>query len=127
MKDKTLTILVFIIGGLFLAIGFAGIFSPENFANGLGLAFANAEGPGTVRAMIGAHYVAMGGICIFAINRGIPILLLPVGAIEVVMVIARGIAAMNGEFGPATIVPTIIEVSAAIILITAAKTSSPTK
>ena len=122
-----LKVFVLIIGGLFLVIGFAGIFTPENFASNLGLAFANLEGAGTVRAMIGAHYVAMGGVCIYAITRGISILLLPIGVIEVVMVIARGITVINGEFGIATLAPTIIEVSAAIILLTAAKKLSSAK
>ena len=122
-----LKIFVLIIGGLFLIIGFAGIFTPENFASGLGLSFVNEEGSGTIRAMIGAHYVAMGGVCIFAISRELSILLLPIAAIEVVMVIARGIAAMNGEFGTATLVPTTIEILAAGILIIAAKKLSPTK
>jgi len=45
---------------------------------------------------------------------------LPIAAIESVMVIARGVAAVNGEFGSATIVPTVIEVTAAAFLFTAA-------
>jgi hypothetical protein len=49
-----------------------------------------------------------------------PVLLLPIAAIESVMVIARGVAAVNGEFGSATIVPTFIEVTAAAFLFTAA-------
>ncbi|NKB33262.1 MAG: hypothetical protein GKR91_09200 [Pseudomonadales bacterium] len=123
----SLKVLVFIIGGLFLLIGLAGMFTPEDFANGMGLTMANAEGAGTVRAMIGAHYVAMGGVCVFAMIRNIPILLLPIAAIEAVMVVARGIAAINGEFGAATLVPTTIEVLAAAILITAAMKLSNSK
>jgi len=116
----SLKVLVFIIGGLFLLIGFAGLFTPEDFANGLGLNLANQEGAGSIRAMIGAHYVAMGGVCLFAVIRQQAILLLPIAAIEVVMVIARGIAAVNGEFGSSSLVPTGIEIVAAAMLITAA-------
>lgn len=116
----SLKVLVCLIGGLFLLIGLAGMFTPEDFATGLGLSLASAEGAGTVRAMIGAHYVAMGGVCLFAVLRQQPMLLLPVAAIEVVMVVARGLAAMNGEFSAATIVPTSIEMLAAAVLITAA-------
>lgn len=116
----SLKVMVYIIGGLFLSIGLAGMFSPENFANGLGLNLANEEGAGSVRAMIGAHYVAMGGVCCFAMVRHKPILLLPIASIEMVMVLARGIAAVNGEFGSSTLVPTGIEVIAAVILTTAA-------
>ena len=111
---------VFLIGALFLFLGLAGMFTPENFANGLGLEMASPEGAGTVRAMIGAHYVAMGGVCFYAVIRQIPVLLLSIAAIEVVMVIARGIAAVNGEFTSAALVPTTIEIMAAAILITAA-------
>ena len=116
----SLKVMVFIIGGLFLLIGIAGLFTPEDFANGLGLNPANEEGAGSIRAMIGAHYLAMGAVCLFAVMRQIPILLIPIAAIESVMVVARGIAAVNGEFGPSSLVPTGIEVVAAVILITAA-------
>ncbi len=116
----SLKVMVFIIGGLFLLIGIAGMFSPEDFANGLGLNLVNVEGTGSIRAMIGAHYVAMGGVCFFAVIRQKPILLFPIATIEVVMVIARGIAAVNGEFGPSSLVSTSIEVLAAVILIIAA-------
>ncbi len=116
----TLKAIVYIIGALFLFIGFSGMFSPEEFASGLGLSLANEEGAGSIRAMIGAHYVAMGGVCFFALIRHQPLLLLPIAAIEIVMVLARGIAAMNGEFGPSALVPTTIEVLAAVVLVTAA-------
>ena len=116
----TLKVLVCLIGGLFLLIGLAGMFTPEDFASGMGLSLASAEGAGTVRAMIGAHYVAMGAVCLFAVIRQQPVLLLPVAAIEVVMVLARGLAAVNGEFSAATLVPTSIEVVAAAVLIISA-------
>ena len=117
---SSLKVLVFIIGGLFFLIGLAGMFAPEDFVRGMGLSLESAEGAGTVRAMIGAHYVAMGGVCFFAVIRKMPVLLLPIAAIETVMVVARGLAALNGEFGVSTVMPTSIEVVAAIILATAA-------
>jgi len=116
----TLKVFVFLIGALFLFLGLAGLFTPENFANSLGLEMANPEGVGTVRAMIGAHYVAMGGVCFYAVIRQTAVLLIPIAAIEVVMVIARGIAAVNGEVSSATLVPTTIEILAVAILVTAA-------
>jgi hypothetical protein len=116
----TLKIFVFLIGALFLFLGLAGLFTPENFANSLGLEMTNPEGAGTVRAMIGAHYVAMGGVCFYAVIRQTAVLLIPIAAIEVVMVIARGIAAVNGEVSSATLVPTTIEILAVAILVTAA-------
>jgi hypothetical protein len=111
---------VFLKGGLFFLIGLAGLFTPEEFASGLGLSLVSAEGAGSVRAMIGAHYLAMAAVCVFAMLRQQPVLLLPVAAIELVMVIARGVAAANGEFGTSPLVPTIIEVVAAAVLLTAA-------
>lgn len=116
----TLKVFVFLIGALFLFLGLAGLFTPENFANSLGLEMTNPEGAGTVRAMIGAHYVAMGGVCLYAVIRQTAVLLIPIAAIEVVMVIARGIAAVNGEVSSATLVPTTIEILAVAILVTAA-------
>ena len=116
----TLKIFVFLIGALFLFLGLAGLFTPENFANSLGLEMTNPEGAGTVRAMIGAHYVAMGGVCFYAVIRQTAVLLIPIAAIEVVMVIARGIAAVNCEVSSATLVPTTIEILAVAILVTAA-------
>ncbi|MCH2323795.1 MAG: DUF4345 family protein [Pseudomonadales bacterium] len=116
----TLKVFVFLIGALFLFLGLAGLFTPENFANSLGLEMTNPEGAGTVRAMIGAHYVAMGGVCFYAVIRQTAVLLIPIAAIEVVMVIARGIAAVNGEVSSATLVPTTIEILAVAILVTAA-------
>lgn len=116
----TLKIFVFLIGALFLFLGLAGLFTPENFANSVGLEMTNPEGAGTVRAMIGAHYVAMGGVCFYAVIRQTAVLLIPIAAIEVVMVIARGIAAVNGEVSSATLVPTTIEILAVAILVTAA-------
>ena len=116
----TLKIFVFLIGALFLFLGLAGLFTPENFANSLGLEMTNPEGAGTGRAMIGAHYVAMGGVCFYAVIRQTAVLLIPIAAIEVVMVIARGIAAVNGEVSSATLVPTTIEILAVAILVTAA-------
>ncbi len=116
-----LKVAVYLIGGLFLLLGIAGMFTPEDFANGMALSIASPEGAGTVRAMMGAHYVAMGGVCLFAIVRQQEILLLPVAAIEVMMVIARGLSALNGEFVSATMVPTTIELVASIVLVAAAQ------
>ena len=116
----TLKVFVFLIGALFLVLGLAGLFTPENFDNSLGFELTNPEVAGTVRAMIGAHYVAMGGVCFYAVIRQTAVLLIPIAAIEVVMVIARGIAAVNGEVSSATLVPTTIEILAVAILVTAA-------
>lgn len=113
-------ILVFVIGAIFALIGLAGLFQPATLAGELGLGLASSEGAGSVRAMIGAHYAAMGGVCLFAAARQKPILLLSIGAIEAVMVFARGLAAINGEFAMSMVVPTVIEIVAAGVLLFAA-------
>ncbi len=110
-------IAVFILGGVFSLIGIAGLFQPEILAKELGVVLSGGEGAGAVRAMIGAHYAAMGGICIFAAIRQTPVLLLPIGVIEAVMVFARGLAAANGEFVASAAVPTVIELIAAAVLL----------
>ena len=116
-----------IFGAVFLLIGVAGLFHPAAAAAQFGLAYADGEGAGSVRALIGAHYAAMGGVCIFAALRQKPILLLPIGVIEAVMVIARGIAAVNGEFTEAAAIPTLVELAAAGVLLTASTRNSSTK
>ena len=112
-------IIVFILGGVFALIGAAGLFAPALLANELGLSFSGGEGAGSVRAMIGAHYAAMGGVCLFAAARQQPWLLLPIGVIEAVMVVGRALAAVNGEFVASAAVPTIIEIVAAGVLLSA--------
>jgi len=72
-----------------LLIGLAGLLTPQDFAASLQLSLDNPEGAGSVRAMIGAHYVAMGSVCLFASFRARPGLLWPVAAIEIAMVFAR--------------------------------------
>ncbi|GIT22838.1 MAG: hypothetical protein CM1200mP40_25200 [Gammaproteobacteria bacterium] len=42
----TLKVFVFLIGALFLFLGLAGLFTPENFANSLGLEMLTQKEPG---------------------------------------------------------------------------------
>lgn len=64
-----------LVGVLFLLIGLAGLLTPQDFAASLQLSLDNPEGAGSVRAMIGAHYVAMESVCLFASFRARPGLL----------------------------------------------------
>ena len=110
-------IVVAVVGAAFLFIGSVGMFQPQQMAETLGFLLPTAESAGSMRAMIGAHYVAMGGICLFAVIRNVPVVLFPIGMIEGVMVVGRGIAAIQGEFTNATVAPTVIELVFALILL----------
>lgn len=116
-----LKILVLLVGALFLLIGLVGVFQPAQLAASFGFELPTAESVGQMRAMIGAHYVAMGAVCVFAALRNHPILLVPIAAIEITMLLTRVVAAINGEFTNAVITPTLIEVVAAGILVAAAR------
>lgn len=116
-----LKILVLLIGACFMLIGLMGVFQPAQLAEAFGFELPTPESVGQMRAMIGAHYVAMGAVCLFAGIRNLPALLLPIGIIEATMLLARLIAAINGEFTSAIIAPTMIELVAASVLLTAAR------
>ncbi|MEO0696880.1 MAG: hypothetical protein AAFY84_12345 [Pseudomonadota bacterium] len=110
-------IIVFILGGVFTLIGIVGLFAPAVLAGELGLTLTGGEGAGSVRAMIGAHYLAMGGVCLYAAARDRTVLLLPVGAIEAMMVVARALSILSGEFVTTAVLPTIVELAAAGVLL----------
>jgi hypothetical protein len=115
---KVLGVLIILLGVMLTLIGLAGLFRPERVAEVMGFVLANSEATGQIRAIFGGHYLAMGAVCIYAVLRHRLELLLPIGLIEAFMLVGRGIAAMNGELGPSSIAPTIIEVVAAALLIT---------
>jgi len=110
--------LIIIIGVMLILIGLAGMFRPERVAEVLGFGLMNSESVGQIRAIFGGHHLAMGAVCIYAVVRQRLELLLPIGVIEALILFGRGLAALNGEFGPASIVPTVIEVFAASLPIT---------
>jgi hypothetical protein len=111
-------VLIIMIGLMLTVIGLAGIFRPERVAEILGFALTNSEATGQIRAIFGGHHLAMGAVCIFAVVRQRLELLLPIGVIEALILVGRGVALLNGEFGSASIVPTIIEIFATTLLIT---------
>ncbi|MEO1553617.1 MAG: DUF4345 family protein [Pseudomonadota bacterium] len=118
-----LKVLVLLIAAVFLFIGLVGMFQPAQLAETFGFELPTPESVGQMRAMIGAHYLAMGSVCLFAGLRNLPTLLLPIGVIEATMLLARLVAAINGEFTSAIIAPIAIEVAACGILLTAARRS----
>ncbi|MEP1142137.1 MAG: DUF4345 family protein [Henriciella sp.] len=102
-------IIVCVFGAVLLLIGAIGTFNPAELSAQLGLELPSAVATGQVRAMIGAHYLAMGVVCLFAAARNLPALLFPIGLIEVMMVLARIIAGINGEFDASVVGPTVLE------------------
>lgn len=110
--------LIIIIGVMLTLIGLAGMFRPERVAEALGFGLVNNEAIGQIRAIFGGHHLAMGAVCIYAVVRQRLELLLPIGLIEVSILVGRGLAALNGEFGQSSIAPTIIEIFVAPLLIT---------
>lgn len=111
--------LIILLGIMLTLIGMVGMFRPDRVADVLGFGLVNSESVGQIRAIFGGHHVAMGVVCIYAVVRRRHELLLPIGLIETCILVGRGIAALNGEFGAASIAPTVIEVFAATLLITA--------
>ena len=110
-------IIVFVITALFLLIGMIGTFQPLRLATQLGFELPTDVAVGQFRAMVGAPYLAMAIACLIAGLRKLPILLFPIGLIEALMVVARVIAAANGEFDPSVIPPTVLEVGMSGILL----------
>ncbi|MEO1305463.1 MAG: hypothetical protein AAFV37_10830 [Pseudomonadota bacterium] len=110
-------IIVLIVAALFLLLGVVGTFQPLQFAAQLGFELPKDVAVGNFRAMVGAPYLAMALVCGFAVARNAPALLFPIGMIEALMVLSRGIAALNGEFDPTVIAPTLLEVGLSTILI----------
>ncbi|MEM7327672.1 MAG: DUF4345 family protein [Pseudomonadota bacterium] len=121
-----LKILVCLIGAFFLLIGAVGMLQPLQLASSFGFELPTPESMGQMRAMIGAHYFAMGAVCLFAGLRNHPALLLPIGIIEGTMIVARLIGAVHGEFTGAIVGPTMIEIFASSVLLFAAtRTKAP--
>jgi hypothetical protein len=113
-------IFFFIIGGMFLLIGLAGMFRPDQVMDGLGLASTGAEGREAVRAIVGGHYAGMGLTCLVAAARRLPAVLLAIGAIAATMVLARLLSFAAGEVTPPAVVQTLIEVAIAVVALPSA-------
>ena len=110
-------IIVFIITALFFFIGMVGTFQPLRLAAQLGFELPTDVAVGQFRTMVGAPYLAMAIACLMAGLRKMPILLFPVGLIEALMVASRVVAAVNGEFDPSVIPPTVLETGMSAILL----------
>jgi len=110
-------IIVILMGAFFALVGTVGLFQPAQLAAQFGFELTDSVAVGQARAVIGAHYFAMGLVCIFAAVRNLPALLFPIGVIEGMMVVARILSGFSGEFNPSVIGPTTIEVVASVALL----------
>ncbi|MEN0651755.1 MULTISPECIES: DUF4345 family protein [Hyphobacterium] len=109
-------IVIILISVGFVFIGAIGFMQPERLAEAVSLLPQAPEGLASVRALIGAHYLAMGLVGIYAAIRIHPGWLVPLAAIEAVMVIARITSIAAGELDTAGMVQTGMEVVAASLL-----------
>ena len=120
-------IFLYATGVSFALIGMACMFRTENAAEELGLALVAVEGASNVRSLIGGHYLAMSAVTIFAVYRHLPILLLPIGALEGLSFIGRCVAGLNGEMSAQLAVMTVMELGLAVALLLIAKQALPGK
>ena len=111
-----LRIVIILLGIGFLLIGFSGLFRPAQLAEALALMPVTPAGTGSLRAMIGAHYLAMGSVAIVAALSKRWAWLVPLACIEGCMVLARGVSGIAGELDPSSIGATGIEVIACVVL-----------
>lgn len=115
-----LRIAVIIIGVFFLLPGFAGVFRPERLADALMLAPEAAEGWVAIRVLIGAPYIAMGLVTLYAAVRGRWAWLVPVAAIEGVMTATRTLSGILDGFEAAGVHLIAVELIICIVLSLAA-------
>lgn len=105
-----------VIGIFFLVPGLAGVFRPERLAEILELAPVSDVGLVTVRVLIGAPYIAMAIVTLFAAVRGRWAWLAPVAAIEGLMALVRIMSGFTEGFEAAGIGTIIIEATVCVIL-----------
>lgn len=117
MIPIVLQILVVFLGAGFLFIGVAGLVRPAQVAEVLFLTPEQPIGLGSIRAVVGGHYVALGFTAIYAAVRRSSTLLVPIAAVEAFMVAARIISGIAGELSPAGMTAAGIEVVASLVVI----------
>jgi len=115
-----LRIAAIFIGLLFLVPGFAGVFRPERLAEAFTLVPETAVGWVTIRVLIGAPYIAMGVVTLYAAIRGQWAWLAPIAAVEGVMAIVRIMSGFTEGFEAAGVHTIIIEIIVCVMLAFAA-------
>ena len=109
-------IAVIFLGVAFLIPGFLGVFRPEQLAEALALTSDGSAGLLTVRALIGAPYLAMAATAIYAALRGQWAWLVPLAAIEGFMALVRIMTGVTEVFDSASIRVIIVELVFTVVL-----------
>ncbi len=115
-----LRILVVVLALGFLFVAYTGFFRPDRLAEALFLAPQSLAGLGSIRALVGAQYLAMGLVSIYAVLRGQWAWLAPLAAIEGCMIVARVMSLTGGEAGPTATATLGMEIFATLVLALAA-------
>ncbi len=115
-----LRLAVIILGALFLLPGLAGVFRPERLAEAFTLVPETAEGTVTIRVLIGAPYIAMGLVTLYAAIRKQWAWLAPIAAIEGTMAVTRIMSGFTEGFEAAGTHEIIIEIIVCGVLALAA-------
>ena len=115
-----LRIAAFMMGVFFLLPGIVGTFRPERLAEALALAPEAAAGWVAIRTLIGAPYVAMAIVTIYAAIRKQWAWLAPIAIIESVMVIVRIMTGFIYGFEAAGVREIVMETVVIAVLASAA-------
>ncbi len=111
-----LRLAVLVVGLGFLLPGVAGVFRPERLAEILMLAPETAVGWVTVRVLIGAPYIAMGLVTLYAAVRRQWAWLVPIAAIEGAMALVRIMSGFAYGFEAAGVGEILVEAAVCLVL-----------
>lgn len=111
---------VALVGLGFLFPGFVGVLRPERLAEILALGPETAVGWVSIRVLIGAPYIAMGLVTLYAVARRQWAWLVPIAAIEGVMALARILSGVTEGFAAAGIGLILVEAFVSLLLTLAA-------
>lgn len=114
-----LRIAIIVIGVGFLLPGLAGVFRVERFAEVVALTPESQTGIEAIRVLIGAPYLAMSAVTIYAAVRNQWAWLAPIAAIEGAMAVTRLVSGLTDGFGAntfASFTQLIIEIVVCIVL-----------
>jgi hypothetical protein len=111
-----LRVAAIVIGIFFFLPGFVGVFRPERLAEILALGPEGPVGLVTIRVLIGAPYIAMGLVTVFAAVRGRWAWLVPISAIEGVMALARILSGFREGFEAAGVGTILVEAVVCLVL-----------
>lgn len=116
----TLRVAALLFGLGFLLPGFVGVFRPERLAEILAIKPETAVGLVTIRVLIGAPYIAMGLVTLYAAVRRQWAWLAPIAATEGVMALVRVLSGFKEGFAAAGTGFILVEMIVCLVLALAA-------